>query len=123
MSERFPKANTWIQELENAVSDAERALRSRDWEALDLANKAQPRLMHGLANALEAERIAATKEDNLAMDERIDCIVAVRAAQIDRLENFSADLRKRLIELDQFRRAAQGASLKLKQRSTFDVVR
>jgi hypothetical protein len=123
MAERFAQANTWIEELENAVSEAERALRGRDWDALDVANKRQPRLMHGLANALEAERVAASKEDNLAMDERIDCIVAVRAAQIERLEIFREELRKRLIELDNFRRAAQGASLKLKQNSTFDVVR
>jgi len=119
----FLQSYVWIEELEDAVADAERALRSRDWKLLDEANKRQPRLTHGLKNALEAERQYASPQENLEIDERIQRIVAVRDMQIERLQNFQDDIRKRLIELEKFRRVAQGAAAKRKQTSTFNVVR
>jgi hypothetical protein len=119
----FPQATFWIEQLEEAVADAERALRARDWPALDTANRRQPRLIHGLRNALEVERSSVPEEENSEMDGRIERIVAVRAGQIERLRIFREEVRRRLIELDRFRRAAQGAAARRKRRSTFDIVR
>ena len=119
----FPQAALWVEELEDAVADAERGLRARDWKMLDEANKRQPRLIHGLRNALEAERPGATSECNTMMDERIDQIVAVRASQIERLTTFREDVKNRLVELAHFRKVAREASAKRLQPSTFNVSR
>jgi hypothetical protein len=119
----FPQSIAWIEQLEEAVADAERALRARDWYALDSANRRQPRLIHGLRNALELERSSAPAEENRKMDGCIEQILAVRAGQIERLRTFREEIRRRLIELDRFRRAAQGAAARRKRRSTFDIVR
>jgi hypothetical protein len=119
----FPQSVAWIEQLEEAVADAERALRARDWYALDSANRRQPRLIHGLRNALELERSLAPEEENRKMDGCIEQILAVRAGQIERLWTFREEIRRRLIELDRFRRAAQGAAARRKRRSTFDIVR
>jgi hypothetical protein len=119
----FPQSVAWIEQLEEAVADAERALRARDWYALDSANRRQPRLIHGLRNALELERSLAPEEENRKMDGCIEQILAVRAGQIERLRTFREEIRRRLIELDRFRRAAQGAAARRKRRSTFDIVR
>lgn len=122
-SGHFSQAASWVEQLEDAVADAERALRARDWQALDSANRRQPRLIHGLRNALEVERSSAPEEENREMDGRIERIIAVRAGQIERLRSFREEVRGRLIELDRFRRAAQGAAARRKRKSTFDVVR
>lgn len=119
----FPEAHVWVQELEDAVADAERGLRTRDWDLLDRANKSQPRLIHGLRNALEAERPSLSADANREMDERIDCIVAVRASQMERLQQFRSDVKQRLIELANFRKMARDADAKREQSSTFDIVR
>ena len=119
----FSEADVWAGELEDAVADAERGLRVRDWTLLDEANKRQPRIIHGLSNALAAERPLVSKQANREMDERIDRIVAVRASQIERLRTFRDEVKARLIELANFRNVAREATAKRVQSSTFNVTR
>ncbi len=119
----FAQASVWIGELEDAVSDVERALRVCDWEKLDAATDLQPRLIHGLRNALEVERPQASPEQNREMNERVDRIIAVRASQIERLKQFRDEVQTRLIELAHFRKVAREASAQRPETSTFNVTR
>ncbi len=123
LEDAFPQATVWLDDLEEAVADAERALRARDWALLDEANQRQPRLIHGLRNSLEAERPGCSVALQRAMDQRIDQIVAVRASQIERLTVFREEVKERLLMLDRFRKAARSSAAKCQQASTFAIMR
>jgi len=103
-TETLQEVHSWLDRLERAVADGERALRERSWSSLGEAIIEQRRLSHGLQNVLYAVSLDERRADTV-IDKRIQAILRIREEQLGRMEAFHREVGRRLRELYIFRAA------------------
>ncbi|MBV8600520.1 MAG: hypothetical protein JO359_03025 [Candidatus Eremiobacteraeota bacterium] len=97
-----------LDELEAACSQAEAAMRARNWEAMTQAINDQRRVKQGIINELHA---ASVKVESLPdVFRRLQAIFAFRGNQLRRLIAYRNDVSQRLQNARKWKDAARSAN-------------